>query len=297
MSDPDPYEDEKLMKAMDTVLHKYDVTIAEAKSLRMLKEYDMIVIADDSGSMRRKDPGCTQTRWDELGDSLRLIISLGACFDEDGIDIYFLNSEKINGVKSADDARLTAALKKFPSGSTPLSERLEEVVKDRENAVRNELVDAKKPVLLMIFTDGVPNGGEEVFGGKLAKVLKAQSTKLKFRCQLFACTGQDDEIAWARKLDDELEELDMTDDYLTEKKHMDATGAFSSFTKGDWCLKAMLGAVDPSWDDPGKGSRQGQRHQVSKSKMNNCVKAFIVLAILGGVYYVHFTISKIKEEL
>jgi hypothetical protein len=298
--------DVNLTKAMEEVLEQYEVSMVEAEKLLKLQEYDLIVIADDSGSMNRTDAGETGTdsRWSELGTTLKLIVSLGCCFDEDGIDIYFLNREKLNNVKSADDPKLKAALERQPAGTTPLTKTLAQVVSDRENAVKANPSLAEKPVLLLLFTDGVPDGvpksknGAVQFGEALTKVLKGQSTKLKFNCQLFACTGKEEDIAWARRLDDELKELDMCDDYITEKGYMDKEGAYSKFTRGDWCMKAMLGAIDPTYDDPGitarKGARAAERKQDS---MKGLLKMIVIMLILAGVYYVHKSVSDLKNEL
>jgi hypothetical protein len=303
----DLYEDETLAKAMEDVLEQYEVSIVEAAKLRKLKDYDLIVIADDSGSMKTTDAGDNgdMSRWSELGVTLKLIVSLGCCFDEDGIDIYFLNREKLTHVKSADDKNLTAALANPPRGTTPLTKKLAEVVTDREDAVKATPELAEKPVLLLIFTDGVPDGnprgsanGAQQFGEALRGVLKGSTTKLKFNCQLFACTGKEEDIAWARKLDDELEELDMCDDYITEKGYMDKTGAYSKFTRGDWCMKAMLGSIDPGFDDPGAAARSVTRSKAkSKEKMQGFFKMLIIMLILAGVYYVHTSVTKLKNEL
>jgi hypothetical protein len=303
----DLYEDKTLGKAMEDVLEQYEVSIVEAAKLCKLKEYDLIVIADDSGSMNTKDAGDKgdMSRWSELGATLKLIVSLGCCFDEDGIDIYFLNREKITQVKSADDERLIAALEKDPRGTTPLTKTLAHVVRDREDAVKATPALAEKPVLLLLFTDGVPDGnprgsanGAQKFGETLRGVLQGNTTQLKFHCQLFACTGQEKDIAWARKLDDDLKELDMCDDYITEKRYMDKTEAYTKFTRGDWCMKAMLGAIDPTFDDPATAGRAATRQAAkSNDSMKDLFKMLVIMLILAGVYYVHSSVTKLKNEL
>lgn len=100
----------------------------------------------------------------------------------------------------------------------------------------------------MIFTDGKPNHGAQKFADTLRDILKKKTTKLTFRCQILPCTGNDDEIAWLKPLDKELTELDVTDDYLTEKEEAEAKPNAAPFTRGDWCMKAMLGAVLAKYD-------------------------------------------------
>merc|ERR1719440_1075566 len=95
----------------------------------------MVIIADDSGSMSmascpphmRKLGENIPTRWDELRDICGLLADLGNCFDDSGLDFYFLNRPPILGVKGPGD--LSPCFLNKPSGSTPLTECLRHVVK------------------------------------------------------------------------------------------------------------------------------------------------------------------------
>lgn len=298
------------MQAFDAVLKRFGVTIAEAADLRQLKAYDIVMIADDSGSMRREDPGmpAKSNRWTELEKSLRLIVSLGTCFDHDGLDIYFLNRGAIKGIKDPDTdaaskAKLDKAFADPPARQTPLSKTLATVVSDRNAAVKANPALKDKPVLLMIFTDGAPDEGADVFGKNLEEVLSGYGesnefgTSLKFRCQMMACTGNDEEIQWARDLDKKLKTMDFTDDYQMEKKEMMKSKEFSDFTMGDWCLKAMLGAVDPKWDIDKSKSQIVATGDKKQGGMAGLLKLLLILAILAGVYYVHNSVAQHKDEM
>merc|ERR1719215_430535 len=90
------------------------------------------------------------TRWDELKETVSLMIDLGLCFDQSGIDVYFLNRPPVQRVKSISSKAFVDSFASPPRGSTPLTETLARVVRE---------CGGEKPVLLFILTDGVPNGG------------------------------------------------------------------------------------------------------------------------------------------
>merc|ERR1719253_1093238 len=126
----------------------------------------------------------------------------------------------------------------------------------------------------MILTDGVPNGGPTAFthalrtlvtgkksqGGLLgfADAIRSLVTaeveedvdedRTIFRVQIMACTDDDNAIGWINVLDKELKELDATDDYYAERQEVLRAGHMKEFTRGDWCMKAMLGAVSEKFD-------------------------------------------------
>jgi hypothetical protein len=244
----EPPVDTTVMLASDRVLSQFEVNVSTAADLVVLKEFDIILLADDSGSMRQVDAPSTKSRWVELVETVKLIVSVAGLFDDDGLDVYFLNRQKVTRVTQADDGNLSKAFLDPPRGSTPLTEKLEEIVSERERLAKMDNSLLSKPVLLMIFTDGQPNGGAAKFAKALKGVLTKKTTNLTFRCQILPCTGKDEEIAWLKPLDEELAELDVTDDYLTEKKEAEAKPNAAPFTRGDWCMKAMLGAVLAKYD-------------------------------------------------
>jgi len=239
------------MLQLDAVLNRFEITLAQAAELHILSEYEIVVIADDSGSMMMTDPGARMSRWEELKETLKLVVEIGGCFDESGLDIYFLNRPKVTGVTNPQHPGLQSALLNPPRGSTPLTEKLQEVVEENEGS---------KPVLLMIMTDGVPNGGPEQFCNAIHRLVKRQSTRTTFRVQIMACTDDDDAVGWINRLDEQFTEVDATDDYYTEKKEILQRGRLKVFTRGDWCMKAMLGAVSSKFDQMDEGGYRGGRN-------------------------------------
>mmetsp|Transcript_37904 Transcript_37904/g.108695 ORF Transcript_37904/g.108695 Transcript_37904/m.108695 type:complete len:241 (-) Transcript_37904:3-725(-) len=150
------------MARLEAVLQRFEITIAQANDLVVLSDYQILVIADDSSSMLnnalpmhmrvRGQP--TRRRWDELRETLAEVVEIASCFDQNGIDIHFLNRAPITHVKSGQDANFKQAFAQPPQVRTPLTETLKRVSKSPQG---------EKPVLLFIFTDGEPSDGSESF--------------------------------------------------------------------------------------------------------------------------------------
>eukprot|EP00429_Kryptoperidinium_foliaceum_P028920 CAMPEP_0176151558 /NCGR_PEP_ID=MMETSP0120_2-20121206/77401_1 /TAXON_ID=160619 /ORGANISM="Kryptoperidinium foliaceum, Strain CCMP 1326" /LENGTH=235 /DNA_ID=CAMNT_0017488535 /DNA_START=14 /DNA_END=721 /DNA_ORIENTATION=+ len=192
---------------LEKVLARYEITIADAHELAALEDYEIVIIADDSGSMNcsalppemRKLGSHGPTRWEELQHTMSEIVELASCFDDSGVDIFFLNRPPILGV------RCTVADPRFRQAF----------------AAR--------------------------FAKAIRKLLDSDSTS-RLRVQIMACTGNDSDIGWLNKLDSELDELDVTDDYYTESSEVVRAGLAKRFTRGDWLMKAMLGPISAKFD-------------------------------------------------
>jgi len=241
----------EMMRKLQAVLDRFEITIAEANDLVILQDYDIVIIADDSGSMRnaaqpphmRTVGAPVKTRWDELKETISSIVEIASCFNPAGIDVHFLNREPLQKVQQASDARFQQAFASQPHGRTPLTETLQRVA---------STVNTERGVLLFILTDGEPNGGKWAF----SRTLRSLVSTLKLRVQVMACTAEDDEIEWLNDLDCELKEVDVTDDYHAERSQVLRAGLATRFTRGDWCMKAMLGPVSHKFDRWDESCRQ-----------------------------------------
>jgi uncharacterized protein with von Willebrand factor type A (vWA) domain len=56
--------------------------------LDMLKRYDTVILVDDSGSM-------AGGRWRTAKQALQDLAALAAEYDQDGIDIHFINDDRV----------------------------------------------------------------------------------------------------------------------------------------------------------------------------------------------------------
>jgi len=221
----------------------FEITIADAKDVFALADYEMVVIADDSGSMNNaaepdhvRKGEAKKTRWHELCETVKNIVEIASCFDESGIDVYFLNREPAPRVKSAKDEHFLRAIEKKPKGTTPLTEALEKVA---ANAIEDE-----RKTILFILTDGEPDGGQE----KFSPVVRSVIASGKVHIQIMACTAEEAEIGWLNQLDAGNGKVDVCDDYHSEKREVITAGMRKRFTRGDWCIKAMIGPISHKFD-------------------------------------------------
>eukprot|EP00754_Rhynchopus_humris_P043333 Rhum_TRINITY_DN3157_c0_g1::Rhum_TRINITY_DN3157_c0_g1_i1::g.9811::m.9811 len=230
--------DAERISRLTEVLNKHEITIADADDLGSLEGYEVVVIADDSGSMSLHTAD-RRSRWAELGETVTTILEVATCV-VDSADVFFLNRAAVFDVRSGDDARLREAFNTGPSGSTPLLETLRGVVERK--------MDCERPVLCLVATDGEPNGGPANFARYVRKVIAKQETRTTFKFQFLACTDDDDSVAWLDKLDKEFKEVDCTDDYRSEKQQILATGKVQHFRRSDWVMKALLGPICAKFD-------------------------------------------------
>mmetsp|Transcript_22636 Transcript_22636/g.44838 ORF Transcript_22636/g.44838 Transcript_22636/m.44838 type:complete len:308 (-) Transcript_22636:189-1112(-) len=236
-----PTEEEKLQRLRE-VCQRHNIAGGAAAKLRQLEAYDIIIIADDSGSMRSpcavspSDPFVkAKTRWDELRSRVTSIVEIATCLDKDGIDIYFLNRPPALNVHDPESA--AALFLNQPSGSTPLTAAYEQVLRAHSNS--------EKKLLILVATDGEPNNKNKFY-----QLLKNRPHPGNSPTTIMACTDNDREIAWVNDMDDSVPYLDVVDDYDEEKKEvLRVQGSKFRFSPGDYVVKSLLGALDPLYDN------------------------------------------------
>jgi hypothetical protein len=234
---------------------QYELHGGAISALRVLEDFDIVVLVDDSGSMNTAvsagtgaDPfGARPTRWQELKHRVLQILQIATALDDDGIDLYFLN--RVGAKNVTDEKQVEQLFKERPSGYTPLRAAYNRIMEDRSKMNLRE-----KRTLIIIATDGEPNaidsaGTLRVDSKPFAALLKKRPKPSFFPVVIMACTDNDDEIAWMNGLDDEAPNVDVVDDYFTEKKEIQAIqGSGFKFTRGDYVVKTLLGAINPVYD-------------------------------------------------
>ena len=144
-----------------------------ASDVVKLALYDVILYIDDSGSMAFEENG---ERIDDLKLILNRVAFATALFDDDGIQVRFMNSlVQGNGINSAEQANQMIANNKF-SGLTPMGREL-------QNKILGPLVlgparsgQLYKPVLVITITDGQPTGESP---SDVAQIMKNASASLE----------------------------------------------------------------------------------------------------------------------
>jgi len=149
--------------------------------------------------------------------------------------VHFLNRQPVLQVKAAADPRLVHSFLPVPQGGTPLTETIRRVASSMKG---------EHPTLLFIFTDGEPNGGRTPLRNALRNLVKESNV----RVQIMACTADESVMDWLGEIDCEFNEVDVTDDFHSERQEVLRAGLAPRFTRGDWCMKAMLGPVCLKYD-------------------------------------------------
>lgn len=239
------------LKKLEVILHQFDITIAQANDLVELEHYNFIVLADDSGSMRnstltpeeeQNNDVEPRTRFDEVRNASSMIIELASCFTEHGVDMYFCNRRSRQGIRSMDDEQFVKAFNMLPSGVSTLGKRLVEV---GDRATKR--MGREKPILMFVMTDGLSE--EEKFEQGLTTLMaKSEKGGATFKLQLMACTSVNSDVEWLSHMEYKFPGVDCIDDYQEELKQVMRAGKTTTFTKGDWVLKAMLGPVSKAHD-------------------------------------------------
>eukprot|EP01062_Namystynia_karyoxenos_P049891 TRINITY_DN38463_c0_g4_i1.p1 TRINITY_DN38463_c0_g4~~TRINITY_DN38463_c0_g4_i1.p1 ORF type:complete len:432 (+),score=156.64 TRINITY_DN38463_c0_g4_i1:91-1296(+) len=235
---------------LQELLDTYEITLAQSDDLRVLVNYDIVFLVDDSGSMNRVEvtAGVRQSRWQELRDTVAALIEFATYFDDDGTDIYFLNRDGIEGVTDSSDPRLERCFASRPRGGTPLTGRLQEVVQQHPG---------EKPLLVVLATDGEPDTGAQDFIRIARRLLSGRSGR-DVRLAVMACTQDERAVRWLNDLDDDPlvgHKVDVCDDYESEKAEVLASGRVRRFLISDYYVKALLGPILAKYDNLDGGPR------------------------------------------
>jgi hypothetical protein len=236
-------EDLHLETKVDEFCQKYQVNSNFVPRLEQLKRYKIVLIADDSGSMRLASDAQIEgvsTRWDELKLMCKLLVELYSAFNDGGIDIHFLNRKAILNVKDEHDSRLFASFAQPPAGPTPICNILQKVLDSK----------IEKPKIVIIATDGCPTGmdGKSSDVHRLKNILSTRDADANF-VSIVACTGDDQVMAYLNRWDIEIPNLDVTDDYVSERTEIwRAQGEQFGFGYADYVIKLALGCTDRYFD-------------------------------------------------
>lgn len=228
--------------------NKYEVNPKYLQSMSKLAAYDTVLICDDSGSMRDlADPDISSqfTRWDELKKSVSIIIEAHAVVGTT-CDIYFINRGSCRGISSYDQVAHIFA--QPPHGGTNIVNVLNMMANDHIGA------DMGKSLIVHILTDGHPTNayGQEDIAG-LTSWLRNRKFINKTFYSIILCTD-DEEIEKSYRVleynpryNRGVQGVDVTEDYRGETRDVKrARGQSYRFTFGDYIVKTVIGAIDPS---------------------------------------------------
>ncbi|QRV77433.1 von willebrand factor type A domain protein [Ceratobasidium sp. AG-Ba] len=123
------------------------------EALTQLGRYDTQFLIDDSRSMGG-------SRWQEARDALAGLAKIALKYDNDGIEIFFLNAvdsgRTVKASFSDEDVRqLFASVRQSPG--TPTGRRLNDLLTAYINKLETAGAKSIKPLNLIVITDGEPS--------------------------------------------------------------------------------------------------------------------------------------------
>jgi hypothetical protein len=227
------------------LVNKYNVSCFYAQHLHKLREFKVVLILDDSTSMKQKLTTSGQTKWDELRFTSQIIVEILLSLKVE-CDIVFLNRTGIKNIQRISDLRSRFSIP--PKGDTPLTDCFNMIL--RKNHV--ELVGSRK-LLTIIFTDGCPtsNNLAETFAiDEFKRVLKQRTPMNRIFVSIVACTNDASSLEYLNKWDTKIKNLDVIDDYESEKREILAQHKkLNEFSFGDYIAKILLGSFTKSIDN------------------------------------------------
>ncbi|KAJ9123059.1 hypothetical protein QFC22_001248 [Naganishia vaughanmartiniae] len=238
--------------ALDKIANEWRMPKELATDLVKIALFDVVLYVDDSGSMAFEEGG-------ERIDDLKLIMSRVAyatsLFDQDGIQVRFMNSRvEGNGINSEAAALRLLEQVRF-SGLTPLGTQLDAKIIQPLLLAPARSGQLKKPLLIVILTDGTPAGEpkEQVFNVIMRTNQELQRTRYGADAvsYQFAQIGNDLKAqAFLGELDSHPVIgglIDSTSNYEVEQDEMMRTSGVQ-LTPEMWLVKLLMGSIDSSYD-------------------------------------------------
>lgn len=241
---------EERMADFRQLVARYEINHTFATKLRVLEGYEIVFICDDSGSMNTPLGDLSgpfdkmPSRWDELKQTVSIVVDLANVFDPDGVDVYFLNRDPIFHVRSSEQLSPIFAIP--PSGPTPIVPTFRRVLRDKQNEI------AERKLLILLATDGVPTDNQGHRDIRSFEYVLKQERKPfdRIPVTIIACTDDDDCIGYLNDWDRKIPNLDVVDDYRNEKREIQGRqGKNFPFSFGDYVVKILMGGVDSWFDD------------------------------------------------
>jgi hypothetical protein len=168
------------------------------------------------------------------------VLDISLIFDPLGMDVHFLNRPALTNVR--DVIKLATHFKKSPNGGTPLVTKLNEISRLYQDPTYHRISK-----LLIIATDGEPSDDEHHYPG--FKNIMRQLVEQGFHIAFLVCTDNESQIEYLNDIDRLYQQVDVTDDYLTEKRQIQGVqGRNFKFSYGDYIVKLLAGSFVNSLD-------------------------------------------------
>ena len=234
---PDPVGLDQRIEKMQLTL---DLPEEIVRDLIQLAGTDIVVIADDSGSMNRR--AGKMTRWSELENTLSLLVQLLLTIDHsDGFTLKFLNVDTWFQVTSEEALTTVFAGLGQPHFLTPLCANLREVTDGVSWKRHSPTSNCEGDTICLVLTDGEPSDGPF---SEVTNILKAKAANVFVT--FLMCTDEDDVVTKYNRVVDPIPGCDISDDYASEKKEVESAG--NKLNRNKWLAKCVLGGKLPKYD-------------------------------------------------
>ena len=223
---------------------KYEIQQALAQRLLILQDYRIILLCDDSGSMKTSVNNSNRTRWDELHDFVQIILEIGAIFDPNGVDVYFLNRPPILSVTNPEVVK--HVFSKPPRGYTPIVTALRHIFQSPATRAGYD-----KKALVFIATDGAPTDDKgRVNVDELKHLMVHERQSETTHVMFLVCTDDPACVEYLTEWDQTMTNVDVTGNFKAEREKVRRyRGANYPFSNGDYIVKALVGAIDREMDN------------------------------------------------
>lgn len=223
-----------IKQKVEQLTKQMDLTKKMAQDLLGWYGTEIVVIADDSGSMRAvaDRENCT-TRWNELQARLRELLHIALFVDDEGgYELRYLNYGQSFSIHNS--AALEASWPPEIKYKTPMLKTLRPYLNysDREEHDR----------LIIVITDGEPSDGTFA---ELKSLIEAKGSRVFV--SFLMCTDEDAIMQQYDECMDGIDGVDVNDDYLSEAAQVSASG--NRLSKEAYLIKCILGPKLPGYDN------------------------------------------------
>lgn len=220
-----------------------------------LGEFDTILVVDDSSSMRGRN-------WKEAEDAIAAIAPICTRYDEDGIDIWFLNHRRevtrasggaYSNITTAEEVHMVFKSVE-PWGATPVGKRLHDILSPYLRRVErmeagHDAAGSVKPLNIIAITDGAFTDDAESILVDVAKRLDdCRAMPWQVGVQFFQIGSDPRARAYLQELDDELGKRASEDHLRDIVDTVPWKGKCGQILSADGILKCVLGAVNRKLD-------------------------------------------------
>ena len=232
---------------IDELVERYSIRRDFAELLRDLEDYEIVILCDDSGSMKMQNKDIGKSRWEELKDIVKIVLHIGTVFDSNGVDVYFLNRPEILNV--TDPRNIDEAFKRPPRGFSRLAKALQYIFG----------LDAAKPggdkkLLVFVATDAEPTNNDDKRDlSQLESVMRHERQADTTYVTFLLCNDKPECFEYMSQWDEDMKNVDVVVDYRRQKELVHKyQGEDYSFSFGDYVVKALLGAINEEMDALGE---------------------------------------------